>query len=272
MPALPLAASLAPAAWMALAIGFVCFGLCASSVYLLNDLLDLEADRAHPRKRSRPLASGALPLLHGCVASGLLLVAAFGIALAALPLPFAGVLLVYWLSTLWYSFDLKRRVLVDVMALAVLYTLRIVAGAAILLVPPSFWILAFSIFLFLSLAAAKRYVELDDLRRHQRDRPAGRGYLIGDVDFVLALGMSSGMVSVLVFALYVNDPVARAHLGQPYALWLVGPLLLFWIARIWLKAVRGELHDDPLVFAFADRFSQVMVLLSALLFAASLLG
>jgi 4-hydroxybenzoate polyprenyltransferase len=202
-----------------------------------------------------------------CAAVPVLLLAAFAGALALLPWPFAAALALYWVSTLAYSFDLKRRVLVDVMALASLYTLRILAGSAVILVPPSFWILVFALFLFLSLAAAKRYVELCETQRRENAQVAGRGYQVSDIPFVLSLGVASGLVAVLVFALYVNDPAARAHLRHPYLLWPICPLLLYWTARVWLKATRGELHDDPVVFAVTDRISQAVGLVSLALVA-----
>lgn len=272
LPALPIAAALSASAWWALVLALVVFGFCASSVYLLNDVLDLEADRAHPRKRERPIPAGRISLVASALGGLLLWTVAFAVAWLWLPLPFVGVLGAYWLCTLTYSLGLKRRVLVDVMMLAWLYTLRIVAGAAVIGVMPSFWILAFSVFLFLSLAAAKRYVEMGEMQRQNRDRVAGRGYMLSDIHFVLSLGVSSGMVSILVFSLYVNDPTSKANLAHPHALWLVCPLLLYWITRIWLKATRGELHYDPLVFAFVDRISRAIGLLCALLFAAALFG
>jgi 4-hydroxybenzoate polyprenyltransferase len=267
MPAMPLVAEIDASAWIALLIAFLCFGLCASSVYLLNDLLDLEADRSHARKRFRPIPAGRLPVFAVLAAVPALLAAAFVGAAALLPWGFVAVLGVYWLSTLAYSFELKRRVLSDIMTLAGLYTLRLIAGSAVLLVAPSFWILAFSIFLFLSLAAAKRYVELSETQRRDGAAVAGRGYHVTDIPFVLSLGVASGFIAVLVFALYVNDPSARAHLRQPVALWGVCPLLLYWIARVWLKATRGELHDDPVVFAVSDRISRVVAVLSLVLLA-----
>lgn len=265
MPALPLTAVLQPSTWLALCSAFVCFGLCASSVYLLNDLLDLESDRAHTRKRNRPIPAGKIPILHACALFPVLLLVAFALALATLPWQFVAVLALYWMSTMAYSFDLKRRVLVDIMTLASLYTIRILAGSAVILVAPSFWILVFSMFLFLSLAAAKRYVELLETQRHDHGKVIGRGYYVTDMPFVLALGLASGLISVLIFALYVNDPAARLHMQQPYALWLVCPLLLYWISRVWLKASRNELHDDPVVFAVTDRISQIVALLGLLL-------
>lgn len=265
MPALPLTAVLQPSTWLALCSAFVCFGLCASSVYLLNDLLDLESDRAHARKRNRPIPAGKIPILHACALFPVLLLLAFALALATLPWQFVAVLALYWMSTMAYSFDLKRRVLVDVMTLASLYTIRILAGSAVILFAPSFWILVFSMFLFLSLASAKRYVELLETQNRERGKVTGRGYYVTDMPFVLALGLASGLISVLIFALYVNDPAARLHMQQPYALWLVCPLLLYWISRVWLKATRNELHDDPVVFAVTDRISQIVALLGLLL-------
>lgn len=265
MPALPLTAVLQPSTWLALCSAFVCFGLCASSVYLLNDLLDLESDRAHARKRNRPIPAGKIPILHACALFPVLLLLAFALALATLPWQFVAVLALYWMSTMAYSFDLKRRVLVDIMTLASLYTIRILAGSAVILFAPSFWILVFSMFLFLSLASAKRYVELLETQNRERGKVTGRGYYVTDMPFVLALGLASGLISVLIFALYVNDPAARLHMQQPYALWLVCPLLLYWISRVWLKASRNELHDDPVVFAVTDRISQIVALLGLLL-------
>lgn len=271
LPALPIATALDLRQWGLLLAGFLAFGLCASSVYLLNDLTDLDADRAHPRKRRRPLASGALPLQAGVAMAGGLLVAAFALATALLPPAFVGTLAVYWASTLAYSLLLKRRVLLDVLVLAGLYSLRIVAGAAVLQQMPSFWILSFSMFLFLSLACVKRYIELRDLAQQAATaRVAGRGYLVSDLPFVQAMGVASGFVSVLVFAMYVHDPATAENFAVPQALWLICLLVLFWVSRVWLKASRMELHDDPVVFAVKDRPSQITLGLSMLTLAAAL--
>lgn len=270
LPALPIAATLGLWQWGALLVGFLSFGLCASSVYLLNDLMDLDADRAHPRKRRRPLASGALPLQAGVAMAGGMLVAAFALATALLPPAFVGTLAVYWASTLAYSLVLKRRVLLDVLMLAGLYTLRIVAGAAALQVVPSFWILSFSMFLFLSLACVKRYVELRDVAVNESARVVGRGYLVSDLPFVQSMGIASGFVAVLVFAMYIHDPATAAHFALPQALWAICLLVLFWVSRVWLKASRMELHDDPVVFAVTDRPSQITVGLSVAALAAAL--
>lgn len=261
MPIVPVAASMTGMLWWSLLVAFVCFGLCASSVYVLNDLLDLDADRAHPRKQHRAIASGALPVRIAMPMVPCLLLAAFASAALWVTWQFAAVLGAYWAVTMLYSLRLKRQPTVDIMVLASLYTMRIVAGSAVILQPPSFWILAFSMFLFLSLAAAKRHVELQEMQASQKSEAPGRGYRTSDLPLVLALGVASGLVATMVFALYINDPTARGHFPQPYALWAVCPLLLYWVARLWMKVVRSELHDDPVVFALTDRQSQITALL-----------
>jgi 4-hydroxybenzoate polyprenyltransferase len=239
---------------------FIAFGLCASSVYLLNDLLDLPADRAHPRKRRRPFASGVLPISRGAVLIPALLFLAFLISLTLPPL-FLLVLGGYYVTTLAYSVWLKGRVIVDVMTLAILYTFRIIAGAAATDIVPSFWLLAFSMFLFLSLALVKRCSELRDMLRQNREEASGRGYQIDDLPLLMSLGTASAFMSILVMALYVNSPDVHKLYVFQMALWLVLPLLLFWISRVWMKTHRGEMHDDPVVFAIRDRLSLYVAIL-----------
>lgn len=236
-------------------LAFVAFGLCASSVYLLNDLLDLPADRAHTRKRSRPFASGAASVKVGVSLIPLLLAAAVGIA-AVLPTAFLAALAGYYISTLAYSLWLKGKVLVDVMVLAGLYTLRILAGAAAVAITPSFWLLAFSMFLFLSLAMVKRYSELLDLMGAGKNAAKGRGYEVTDLATVQSLGAAGGYCAVLVLALYINSDDVRINYARPEMIWLLCPLLLYWISRMWQRAGRGEMHDDPIVFALKDRISR----------------
>jgi len=240
--------------WQA-ALAFVAFGLCASSVYLLNDLLDLPADRAHARKRHRPFASGAASVKVGVALMPLLLAAAAGIALA-LPIAFFAALAAYYVSTLAYSLWLKGKVMVDVLVLAGLYTLRILAGAAAVAIAPSFWLLAFSMFLFLSLAMVKRYSELLDLLGAGKNIAKGRGYEVTDLATVQSLGAAGGYCAVLVLALYINSDDVRINYVHPELVWLLCPLLLYWISRMWQKAGRGEMHDDPIVFALKDRISR----------------
>lgn len=233
-------------------LAFLCFGLCASGNYVINDLLDLDADRVHPHKRLRPFASGELPLAAGIVAAGLLLVTGIGGAFWLLGPAFGGVLLAYLVGTFWYSWTLKRIAMVDVLALAGLYTVRVVAGAAAIGVAPSFWLLAYSMFLFLSLALVKRYCELKVNLEAGKTGAAGRGYNTDDLPLLLSAGTSAGLISVLVLALYVHD-ASEGLYSRPYLLWLICPLLLYWVVRVWRKAHRGELEHDPVVFALRDR-------------------
>lgn len=253
-----------PGVLQALVLGFFSFGLCASSVYLLNDLCDLPADRQHPRKRRRPFASGALPPVHGLVLIPLLLAGAVLIAVL-LPAAFAVVLLAYYVLTLAYSLHLKQYVLVDVIVLASLYTSRILAGAAAMTSAPSFWLLAFSVFLFLSLALVKRYAELREMLHSGKDGARGRGYRTHDLALLQSLGTAAGYLSVLVLALYINSEASHALYRRPEAIWLLCLVLLYWISRVWLKTHRDEMHDDPVVFAVSDRASRWLLLLSGLI-------
>lgn len=243
-----------PAVLLDSLLAFVAFGLCASSVYLVNDLLDLSADRQHRRKRARPFASGRLSARSGVIAAGLLLLASAALALATGP-AFAALLALYFAFTLAYSLRLKRAATVDVMTLAGLYTLRIVAGGAAAGVPVSFWLLAFSMFLFLSLAMAKRYAELHEAASSGIGGAAGRGYQPSDLPALLSLGTSAGYASVVIMALYINSPESLARYGDGGPLWLICPLLLYWVSRVWMLSARGRMTDDPIVFALTDRIS-----------------
>ncbi len=246
-------------------LAIVAFSLCASSVYLLNDLLDLEADRQHPTKVNRPFASGALPLQAGLLAAPLLLLVALLVALL-LPLSFLAILASYYLLTLAYSFYLKRVELIDVLLLATLYTVRILAGAAAIAVTVSFWLLALSMFLFLSLALVKRYSELLTLRSRGEESAAGRGYRAVDLESLAQMGAASGYLAVLVLALYINSEEIRLLYQHPAVVWLLCPLLLYLISRVWLLARRDELHEDPLVFVARDRHSLAVAALGGVLF------
>lgn len=246
-------------------LAFLSFGLCASSVYLLNDLLDLSADRRHPRKCRRPFAAGQLPIAQGVVAIPLLLIAAFGLSLLINPPWFSAVLATYYLFTLAYSLRLKRTLMLDVVVLAGLYTLRIIAGAAAAAIEPSFWLLAFSMFLFLSLALVKRYAELWTLREQGDLNASGRGYQVNDLGLLQNLGGAAGYLAVLVLALYINSEASHALYGQPMVIWLLCPALLYWISRVWLITHRGEMHDDPIIFALTDAHSRYVLLACALI-------
>jgi 4-hydroxybenzoate polyprenyltransferase len=245
---------------------FVAFGLCASSVYLLNDLMDIEDDRSHPRKKARPFAAGSLSIIEGVLAIPLLLVLAISIAIMLLPHEFTAVLIFYYALTLSYTFYLKKM-MVDVITLAVLYTLRIIAGTFALHLTLTFWMLAFSMFVFLSLALVKRYTELRVIRElGDGNKAPGRGYYASDLDMISSLGGSSGYLSVMVLALYIQDNATAALYSQPKLIWLACPLLLFWISRTWMLAHRGHMLDDPLVFAFKDRISLSVGVLFGLIF------
>ena len=244
----------APELWAALALAFVAFSLCASSVYIVNDLLDLDSDRQHPRKRLRPFASGQVPAWKGVVLAPLLLSASVALAWHVSP-AFMAWLLAYFVLTCAYSLALKRVALLDCLSLAALYTLRVIAGAAAADMVLSFWLLAFSGFLFLSLAFVKRYAELEVHALDGRDMAPGRGYFISDAPMVQALGIASGYASVLVFALYVNSDAVRALYRSPEIVWGGVPVMLFWVSWMWMQAHRGHMHDDPLLFALRDKTS-----------------
>jgi 4-hydroxybenzoate polyprenyltransferase/phosphoglycolate phosphatase-like HAD superfamily hydrolase len=250
-------------------LALVAFSLCASSAYILNDLMDLPSDRHHPRKRNRPLASGRVRPAHAVGMIPLLL--ASGIACALyLPRSFLGVLAVYYCLTLAYSFRLRDLVILDVLALAGLYTLRVMAGSAAVGIAPSAWLLAFCVFLFFSLAMVKRYAELVAMRAVEGTHAHARGYLLEDSELLAALGGASGFLAVLVLALYITSDTAHLLYGRQQLIWLVCVLLLYWISYMWLMAHRARMHDDPLVFALRDRVSQtVIVLMAAILFVAT---
>ncbi|WP_062228040.1 UbiA family prenyltransferase [Aureimonas frigidaquae] len=233
----------------------VAFSLTASGVYVLNDLVDLKADRAHPRKRNRPFASGAIPITHGIAMAGLLLVAALGIAFLFAPPAFMAVLGLYFVATCAYSFWLKRKLLVDVVALAGLYTVRILAGSAATGIFLSPWLMAFSMFFFFSLAAIKRQAELVDQLKADRPAVAGRGYFTIDLPVLRSMAVSAGQASVMVLALYISSSDIDALYARPEILWLACPILFYWLSRMAVMTDRGYMNDDPIVFAMHDRIS-----------------
>lgn len=257
--------------WLSLVIAFIVFSLTASSVYVANDLLDLEADRAHPRKRNRVFASGDLSIRAGLLLSACL--AIFGTSLSALTLPleFTLILFAYLILNGIYSLFVKRIVLLDVLTLASLYTIRIFAGGAAVDVPISTWLLVFSIFLFLSLALVKRYTELKTAPPDDGETLAGRGYRPEDIELLCVMGVASGLVSVLVLALYIHDESVTALYDRPSVLWLVTPGITYWVLRMWFIAHRGQMDDDPIVFTLRDPTSYVVAAaLSVLLVLATL--
>lgn len=235
---------------------FVAFCLIASSVYVLNDLLDLKADRAHPRKRFRPFASGTVPMAHGSLmAVGLLLA---GIAISAiLGWMFLLAIGAYYALTLAYSLVLKRKVVIDICVLSGLYTMRIVAGGAATYTELSVWLLAFSFFFFLSLGAVKRQTELVDLVQRNEMSTSGRGYNAQDLPIISMISLTAGYISVLVMALYISSPDVRELYQTPQLLWGICGVLIYWLTRMVLMTHRGLMHDDPVVFAATDRTSQI---------------
>jgi 4-hydroxybenzoate polyprenyltransferase/phosphoserine phosphatase len=240
--------------WQALILAFFSFSLCASSVYIANDLLDLESDRQHPRKRNRPFAAGHVPAWIGVLLAPLLLLSSLALArhVGGTFLPW---LVFYFVLTCAYSWGLKRLMLVDCLTLAVLYTLRIVAGAAAASMALSFWLLAFSVFLFLSLAFVKRYAELEVQLLNGKQKVHGRGYYTSDAPLVQTLGITSGYAAVLVLALYLNSDAVVQLYRLPEFVWGAVPVMLFWVSWMWMQAHRGNMHDDPLVFAVKDKAS-----------------
>jgi 4-hydroxybenzoate polyprenyltransferase/phosphoserine phosphatase len=239
-------------------LAFLAFGLCASSVYIVNDLFDLPSDRRHPRKCNRPFAAGALSARSGAVAALLLLASAVAIAVSV-NAQFCAVLAIYYVCTWAYSLRLKRIALLDVMTLAGLYTVRIIAGAAATGIELSFWLLAFSVFIFLSLGIVKRFAELDGGRASGKSSGHGRGYGPEDLSVLMSLGTSAGYSAVVVMALYINSGDSQLLYRHHKPLWLMCPLMLFWISRVWMMTTRGQMHDDPIVFALRDKVSLAIV-------------
>jgi len=248
---------------LAALLAFVSFSLCASSAYVLNDLLDMRSDRDHPTKRHRPFAGGRVSILHGTLLGPAALILSAAIALA-LPGKFMLALAVYYALTLSYSLYLKRQILLDVIVLACLYDMRLVGGAAATAVVLSPWILTFSVFLFLSLALVKRWAELIERIESDRGNPAGRSYLLTDLPLLQAMATASGYVAVLIFGLYINSSTVSALYREPETLWAIPLILLYWISRILILTHRGQMHDDPVLFAAKDRISVVCGLMMIL--------
>ena len=245
-------------------IAFFSFSLVASSVYLLNDMLDLNNDRQHTSKKLRPFASGDLPLSYGYWGTPLLLALGFIVALP-LPAEFIPVLFGYWLLTTLYSLVLKGLFLVDVLTLASLYTWRIIAGSAAISVVTTYYLLAFSFFLFLGLAMVKRYTEFLNLQNQGKTSIEGRGYDVNNLRALSVLGGGSNLIAVAVFAFYINAPATTQLYSNPIVLWAICPLLLYLLWRIWSLARRGELDEDPVLFAITDRRGQFVAALCGLL-------
>lgn len=252
-------------------LSFFTVSLLASMTYIVNDMLDLSADRANETKKKRALASCRIPLETGVVSGGVLFLLVCFLALF-LPTGFNWILVLYLAFTLYYSFYLKRRMILDVCAIAGLHTIRIIAGVLAVGAIWSFWLLAFSMFVFFSLALAKRVSELTNLKNSGRSTAEGRAYRVGDLPMLSTIGVSTGYISVLVVALFVNSEKVMQNYSQPMLLWLLCPLLMYWIGRLWIITARGDLHEDPIVFAVKDKLSfAVVIALAVVVAAASLL-
>jgi len=249
-------------------VAFVAFCLVASSVYLLNDLIDLPADRHHPHKRERPFASGELSPFWGLLSSPVLCGLGFLTGLL-LPLPFVAILAAYFVSNLVYSLWLKQVPVLDVIVLAWFYIARIMGGSAAIAVWPSAWLVAFSTFLFVSLALVKRYGELVTLAIVDGKESRARGYLDTDKELLASMGAASGYVAVLVLAIFISTGAAEIRYARHQLVWLLCPTLLFWISYVWLMAHRGQMYDDPLVFTLRDRVSQIAIIAAALILLAA---
>jgi len=245
-------------------VAFVAFSLCASSAYLLNDALDAQDDRLHPTKHKRPIASGALPLPLALVTSPLLALAAIALCAWFNPLLLA-VVAVYFVSTVAYSLVLKRLLMIDIVTLAILYTLRVLGGSAATFIAPSFWLLAFSFFIFLSLALLKRHSELFNLQRDGKEKTRGRGYSTADRMPIAIMGVNTAFVSVLVFMLYFNSSNVLEQYRTPEWLGGILPLLVFWLGRLWVLAFRGEVNEDPVLYVSKDKVSLIVIVLCLLL-------
>lgn len=248
-------------------LAFMAFSLAASSIYVVNDLVDLPNDRLHKTKRNRAIASGRTSILIGWVIWPSLLAVSLAISFILLSLEFGLIILTYIGLTTIYSLKLKKIAVLDVVTLALLYTTRIIAGAIAINTVPSFWILSFSLFFFFSLALMKRFSELLEMKSSGKNQVIhGRGYSSEDLELVSALGAGSGLISVLVFLLYIHDPAIASLYNNPLILWVCGVILLVWISRAWLIAHRGLMHEDPIVFALKDKVSYFLAASIGLLF------
>ena len=249
-------------------LAFLSMGLCASTVYILNDLMDLESDRKHHSKRRRPIPSGKLPVHVALFLPPILLITSFCIAWFVLNPTFTALLTLYLFITSAYSLYLKQKILIDVFLLAGLYSMRIIIGASVAceqnaplftgFIELSNWLITFSTLFFLSLAMAKRYSELHNLAQTNRERPAGRSYHINDRPLISQLGVTSGFLAVLVFALYIHSDKSTALYHTPEALWLICPSILYWITYVWLVTTRGKMREDPVTFAIKDKISYLV--------------
>jgi 4-hydroxybenzoate polyprenyltransferase len=252
-------------------LSFIAFSLLASMTYMINDMLDIESDRQNSTKSKRALASGEIQVQQAATAVGALLICVLMLCLV-LPSLFVLALAAYLVLTLLYSFVLKKMVIMDVCVLAALHTLRIIAGTLAVGAQWSFWLLAFSMFFFLSLAIAKRVSELENIKRENKSNPSARGYETSDINMLTSAGISAGYISILVIALYINSSKVSSIYNTPEILWFICPLLLYWIGRLWIITSRGNMHEDPIVFGLRDRTSIIILVGIAFVFSLSVLA
>ncbi len=265
-----LAHNLKLSSWIITTVGTVLFGLAASGVYVLNDLFDLPSDRQHPWKSRRPFASGTLSIPTGLLLAGILVVLAVAGGRWLVNAPFAAAVLAYYVLSLLYSLQLKRRVLLDVFVLTSFYGMRILIGALTTRTPLSEWFLTFSMFFFFSLAMAKRFSELVHARELADNSNSGRGYQPCDMPLLSQAGMAAAFAAIIVFCFYVQSPATVALYPHPAPLMMIAPALLYWLVRIWLKAHRGELDEDPVTLALHDKATYLVGLLSLVFIALSI--
>jgi len=242
--------------WFAVALGFLCLGLLASGTYLINDMLDVQSDRQHSTKKKRPFAAGTLSIPSGVVVSALCVIISFGMSLLALPIGFTAVMAIYLITTLAYSFVIKRVAIMDVITLAFLFLIRVAAGAAIVTQTLSPWLVSFILTFFLSLSLVKRYTELIKSSAAGKVSISGRGYNVQDTTLVLGFGMMATAMTLISFTLYgvvSETPAIKTKL----AVLIVGSIITYWVMRLWLLAHRAELDDDPVLFAVKDRLSLI---------------
>jgi len=240
-------------------VAFTIFCLLASAVYVLNDIKDIKEDQQHPDKKNRPFASGRLSINSGLTTASIMAVISVVVAYKWLGIDFMLVSVGYLLITTAYTYILRKYWILDVVTLAILYTIRIIAGGIATGLELTFWILAFSMFIFFSLAMVKRYAELLQMNSHGlEDSIFGRGYMKTDSNMIASMGSSSGYIAVAVLALYINDLSSSVLYKHPEVIWAACPVMLYWVTRIWMLAQRGMIHNDPLVFAINDTGSIIV--------------
>mgnify|MGYP001241087911 CR=1 FL=1 len=245
-------------------IAFISFCLIASSMYIANDLFDIEADKAHPKKKLRPFAAGDITIKNGIIISSIMFI--FGIIIASsINISFFATILIYSFLAFSYSIFFKKKIIIDICILGSLYTLRIIAGGFAAEIQISFWLLAFSIFLFLSLAAVKRLAELVDIKKRKKFKIAGRGYNKDDLSIISMIAVSAGFISILIVGLYINSPQILTIYYNTWTVWIACCILLYWLIRIIFVAYRGDIDDDPITYALKDNVSRISLIVIILL-------